>query len=92
MRGAHGQCDLVPLAISHAVGKGLSPGLPTMYVMVAYLFPWATALQFKIAACKETKTLVLGIRVLISPTPSIPGVLELSKHSTQGHDLKSSVW
>ena len=76
MRGAHRQRDLVPLSIGHAVGKGLSPGLAAMDVMIAYLFSWATALQFKIAACKGTKTLVLGIMVFISPTSSLLGFLE----------------
>ena len=85
VRRAHGQRDLVPLSVSHAVGKGLSPGLSAMYVMVAYLFSWATALQFKIAAHKGTKTLVLGIMVFISPTFSLLGFLETKNYLSTAH-------
>lgn len=56
MRGANGQCELMPLSICQPVWKGLGPGLPIMHIVISDLIPQTTALQFKIAACEGTKT------------------------------------
>lgn len=53
VRGADGESDLVPLAISQAVGEGLGARLAFEAVVVADLLPHAAALQLKVAVEEE---------------------------------------
>ena len=55
MGGADWQCNPVPLPIGQPVRKRLCPGPPTAHVVIANLIPQTTALQLKIAVCKEQK-------------------------------------
>lgn len=97
VRGTNWQRELVPLSVCHPVRKGLRPGLPIMYVMIPDLIPQTTALQFKIAVCRATKT---GFIFL----PDITGIisscyllaynhftqnLKLVKHNTMSYNPKS---
>lgn len=85
VRGANWQRELVPLSVCHPIRKGLHPGLPIMYVMISDLIPQTTALQFKIAVCRATKT---GIIFLPDTTGIIsPCYLLAYNHVTQNLKL-----
>lgn len=99
VRGAHGQRDLVPAAVGHAVRKYLCPGLPVMYVAIPNLIPQTTALQFKIAVCKATKIgfiiFLLDITGIISPHCLLAHLcvsqnLQLVKQDTETYKPKAN--
>ena len=91
MGGADRQCNLVPLPISQAVRKCLCPGPPIVYVVIANLIPQNTALQFKIAVCKEQKC-VLFYSWLSQPSSILvtsyqdPQNLKLTQHDAKKHN------
>lgn len=56
MGGADGESDLVPLAVSEAVGEGLGARLAFVAVVVADLLSHPAALQLKVAAGEERRS------------------------------------
>lgn len=97
VRGANWQRELVPLSVCHPVRKSLCPRLPIMYVMIPDLIPQTTALQFKIAVCRATKTgfiFLPDITGIISPCcllayNHVTQNLKLVKHDTMSYIPKS---
>lgn len=53
MGGADGESDLVPEAVSQAVGEGLGARLAFEAVVIADLLSHAAALQFKVTAAEN---------------------------------------
>lgn len=68
MGGADGESDLVPLAVSEAVGEGLGARLAFVAVVVADLLSHPAALQLKVAAGEETSSEVRVKKCLNSVT------------------------
>lgn len=62
MGGADGEGDLVPLAISEAVGEGFRTWLAFEAVVIADLLPHPAAFQLKVTAGEE----VTGHRCSVS--------------------------
>lgn len=88
MRGTNGQRKLMPLSICQPVRKRLGPGLPFMHIVVSDLIPQTTALQFKIAACKGTKTwFYFWISQSSILTTSLPPFSESTISYTRHKDL-----